>query len=178
LNGDAIYGYRKNNIFFCGQKPFFISHEDHYYGVSIRLTVMAIVCTEKGMGLAITASRYTKHSDDSYHLKTPVDNGFCENFKLKNNILEKRKITDILIWNEATQKALNQLLFQKISALKNEFMDCENPEKYWERVQYRFFILPEGLQFYMPRYVSEQRFDSESVPILLTWAELKPYLQN
>ncbi len=178
LHENDIYWQRQNKIFFSGQNPFFILHESDYYHLFNRLTVMAIASTEKGMSLAITVSNYTEYSGGIYHSKTPVDNGFCENFKLKNNIWKKQPIDSVLIWNEATQKALNQLLFQKISALKNQSVDCGNPEKYWERVQYRFFILPEGLQFYMPRYLSGQRFDAESIPILLTWAELKPYLSN
>jgi WG containing repeat len=178
LNEARIYWHRQNKIFFCGQNPFFVLNEDDAYDTLTRHIVLAISSTEQGIGLALAASNYTEYPNDIYHSKTPINVGFCKNFKFKNNVLAECRITDILIWNEVTQKALNQLLFQKISVLKNEPMDCGNPEKYWESVQNRFFILPEGLQFYMPRYAQRQRFDKESIPILLTWAELKPYLLN
>jgi hypothetical protein len=96
---------------------------------------------------------------------------FFKNLELKNNIWKEIRINDILIWNAVTQKAINQLLFDKIGALKNQQMDCGNPEKYWEKVQNQFFILFEGLQFYMPRSNDSE----ENIPILLTWAELKPF---
>jgi hypothetical protein len=97
----------------------------------------------------------------------------CKNFELKNNIWQEVPLDAILVWNEANIAALNQLMFKKISELKNDPMDCSNPNQLMERVRNLFYKLPEGLQFLMPRSDdSTQNF----VPILLTWAELKPFL--
>jgi hypothetical protein len=64
-------------------------------------------------------------------------------------------------------------MFKKISVLKNDPIDCSNPEKLMERVRNLFYKLPEGLQFLMPRHDNSS---PDFVPILFTWAELKPFL--
>jgi hypothetical protein len=98
------------------------------------------------------------------------------NFCFKNNIWQDTKLEAILLWNKATETALNQLLIQKISALKNQAMDCGNPNTYMERVKTKFYMVEAGLQFFMPRYTYDD--SDNTLPILLTWAELKPYLLN
>jgi hypothetical protein len=92
------------------------------------------------------------------------------NFQFKNNIWQNTPLGAILLWNKTTESALNGLLFQKISALKNQPMDCGNPAAYMEQVKDKFYILQDGLQFFMPNR-------DMPIPILLTWAELKPYLR-
>jgi hypothetical protein len=93
-----------------------------------------------------------------------------------NNIWTEVRLCNILICNDETFKGLNALLIQKIGALKNTPIDCNNAEKYWEIVEYRFSILPEGMTFYFPKYTSPDLSNKDSIPILMTWAELKPYL--
>jgi WG containing repeat len=102
-----------------------------------------------------------------------------KNVRLQNNIWEDTPLEALLNWDRATQTALNQLLIQKISALKNEHMDCSNPQMYLSLVKNHFFILDDGLQFWMPRYPKNSFTQlSNSVPILMTWAELKPFLKD
>ncbi len=100
------------------------------------------------------------------------------NFQLKNNIWKNFLLDEILNWNSATEAALNQLLFQKISALKNEDVDCKNPQMYMQLVKNCFYVLPEGVQFWMPRNMQRSFNKSNFLPILLTWAELKPFLRD
>jgi WG containing repeat len=94
------------------------------------------------------------------------------NFKLKNNIWSDTPLTEVLLWNEANETVLNQLMLKKISALKHQSIDCGDPTAYMKRVQNEFYILPEGLQFFMPLTGGNNR----NVPILFTWAELQPFL--
>jgi WG containing repeat len=98
--------------------------------------------------------------------------GRCYNFKLKNNIWSDTPLTEILLWNEANETALNQLMLKKISELKHQSIDCGDPTAYMKRVQNEFYILPEGLQFFMPLTAG----GNSNVPILFSWAELKPFL--
>jgi hypothetical protein len=97
------------------------------------------------------------------------------NFKLKDNIWQNVPLESILVLNDANETLLNQLLFQKIGLLKNEKMDCGDPTRYLQKVKTRFYSSPEGLQFFMPRYDNYDAFN-DCIPILLTWAELKPFL--
>jgi hypothetical protein len=59
---------------------------------------------------------------------------------------------------------------------KNSSMDCGNPETYWQRVKGRFYVRPEGLLMFLSRYDFWE--DENPIPILLTWAELKPFLKH
>ncbi|MEO0044268.1 MAG: hypothetical protein RL329_3716 [Bacteroidota bacterium] len=99
----------------------------------------------------------------------------CENFEFKNNIWQKLPLDAILVWNEANEAALNQLMFQKISALKNQAMDCGNPTQYMQKVKHLFYKLPDGLEFLMPRNNNSNN-SGDFVPIKFTWAELQPFL--
>jgi hypothetical protein len=66
-------------------------------------------------------------------------------------------------------------MFQKISALKNQAMDCGNPTQYMQKVKHLFYKLPDGLEFLMPRNNNSNN-SGDFVPIKFTWAELQPFL--
>jgi hypothetical protein len=96
----------------------------------------------------------------------------CNNYQLENNIWKNKPLSDILVLNEPNRAAVNQLLMNKIGALKNQAIDCSNPAAYLKTVENCFHLLPEGLNFFF-----KDRY-TQKVPILLTWAELKPFLKE
>jgi hypothetical protein len=65
---------------------------------------------------------------------------------------------------------------ERVAALKNQAIDCSNPAAYLKKVENRFQFLPEGLKFFFSAG-SAYHFD-DKIPILLTWAELKPFLKE
>lgn len=122
----------------------------------------------KGINLFLYLGSETNYSESKY---------FILNFKLKNNSWTMTPLDSILFLNESNRLALNDLLITQLKMLKNQTIDCSNPARYLEIVENRACILPEGIQFYLPRYTRNDDF-KYSVPILLTWDALKPYLKK
>jgi WG containing repeat len=88
---------------------------------------------------------------------------------------------DILNINADNSLKLNELLIQKIKALKNEEIDCSNPLRYFEETKNLVYLKDEGLVFYLFRNIQEDshfKDRSNYVPLLLTWEELKPFLKK
>jgi hypothetical protein len=123
-------------------------------------TLISMAWTGKGI-------HFELHEDKNYH---------CYNFVFKNNIWQNLPIESILIWNEPNIAALNQLLLAQLSLVQHENLNCGQPDKYIEKVRKRFFITDKGLQFFLPRYDNDN--GSNSIPLLLNWEALKPYLLN
>jgi hypothetical protein len=97
------------------------------------------------------------------------------NFKIKNNIWQEQPIESILFLTESNKSALNKLLIKKLGELKNQNINCGDPASYFQNVQNQFYILDEGLTFFMPRYTNSG-FE-QSLPLLFTWEELQPFLK-
>jgi hypothetical protein len=73
---------------------------------------------------------------------------------------------------------INQLIIDKIKDLKDANLDCSNSSAYFEQVKDRFYIFPDGLKFFLSTEWYHRYFRSDTVEILLTWDELKPYLKK
>lgn len=94
----------------------------------------------------------------------------AHNFKMENNIWQKHYLESILFLTESNKSALNKLLIKKLSEIKNENIDCGDPSTYFQKVQNQFYILDEGLCFFMPNL-------GHRIPLLFTWDELRPFLK-
>jgi WG containing repeat len=97
------------------------------------------------------------------------------------NGIENIELEDILNINKNNALKLNELLIQKVKALKNEKIDCSNPSIFFEETKRLFFAKDEGLIFYLSRNLKEGWYYGEhwnNVPLLLTWEELKPFLKK
>lgn len=127
------------------------------------LEVKRIIPTPKRVHMTL----FKKHEYNSYENIL-----IYYNFKLENNIWRKVNLSDFLRLNKKNEAKLNQLLIQKIGALKYVNLDCGHPDFYFERVRDKFHVLEEGIQFFMPHQQSDEAAD---IPILLTWAVLQPF---
>jgi hypothetical protein len=112
---------------------------------------------------------FDKKSYYSIYARKP----YTYNLQFKNNIWKNVPIDSVLLCNEVNIMALNRLLVEKLGAVKNQAIDCGDPSLYFQQVKNLFFILPEGLKFFMPTHQYES---SSFVSLLLTWDELKPFL--
>jgi ribosomal protein L24E len=169
----------QNTVYQRNTNWFFYSNENFYVKDSAKNRYQQLIYRQHGHSLAnVSGDSQTIRLVYANWKMEPINDIFiCHNFKIRNNIWKEVLLDSILGLNEANQLALNQLLFQKVGLVKNQKMDCGNPAQYFKRVQNRFYILPEGLQFWMPK--SNYVYDSweNRVPLLLTWEELKPFLK-
>jgi WG containing repeat len=138
---------------------------EHMLDLSGHIVDFAI--TTKG----ISFFSYTK----SQRKSGPLPNYAAHNFKIKNNIWQKQHLESVLFLTESNKSALNKLLIKKLSEVKNEYIDCGDPSSYFQKVQNRFYILDEGLTFFIPKY--ENSDFEHSIPFTLTWDDLQPFLK-
>jgi WG containing repeat len=171
LKGDYVWMRRNKNRVF--ESPFQLNLYEAIplgggeYLDDISTNVADFAITTKGISLALSRSK-------SNPIKNKETTHYCSNFKLENNIWVNQSIESILFLNESNKTALNRLLITKLGEMKNVDIACGDPTSYFQKVQNRFYILPKGLKFYVPKW-EDSAFDS-SVPVLLTWEELKPFL--
>jgi hypothetical protein len=67
----------------------------------------------------------------------------------------------------------NNLLIQKIKALKDINIDCRDPSLFLKTVENRFLLNKDGIDFHF----NSQTHGKDLVIVSLTWAELEPFLK-
>lgn len=96
--------------------------------------------------------------------------------KVKDTWVEKN-LYDILDIQSNKRLVLNDLLTQKIKALKDVSIDCSNSSAFLNQVEHRFMLTEKGIDFC---FASEKSWgsDTELVIIPFTWQELAPFLKK
>ena len=109
------------------------------------------------------------------------------NFKKKDNAWYPLSTNDLFNLNSDNAFKINDLLTQKIKQLTDKDIDCGTSDSFWQRAQNQYLVRHEGVVFY---FTTKQKagvstlnfnsfnFEKTFVPILLTWAELKPFLKK
>jgi hypothetical protein len=97
------------------------------------------------------------------------------NFKKQNNVWIQLKLEDILVLNPAHEKAINQLITNKIAQLKQVDIECSESNQWFQKLKDIFHYSEMGLRFYLQKTKTYSLHNDAS--ILLTWAELQPYLK-
>ena len=87
---------------------------------------------------------------------------------------QQKQLSDILNLTRDNVIQLNNLIREKLRKLENEEIDCGESTSFIERTRSAFLTHREGISFYFTSENNSGRFDY--VPILLKWAELKPFL--
>jgi hypothetical protein len=95
------------------------------------------------------------------------------NFYKKDNRWNELTINDLLFVQGEKRVLLNDLLIQKVRALKGVDIDCSNTAGFIDAVENRFILTPEGVDF---NFWVEKGRDT-FVPVSFTWAELQPFLK-
>jgi hypothetical protein len=100
----------------------------------------------------------------------------CHNFKKQNDIWISIGLNDIFNWNAAMEAYIHKSLLEKISLLKYQNIDCNNPLAFMETVKRTFYITEIGVRFFLPYTPTERK--RELLPsVLFTWAELQSFLK-
>ncbi|MBL7816773.1 MAG: WG repeat-containing protein [Saprospiraceae bacterium] len=97
------------------------------------------------------------------------------NFKLENGRWTEKNLYQILDLQADKRWALNDLLTQKIRALKDKTIDCSNSSAFITQVEKRFNLTENGIDFC---FEQENAYDGSFVVISLTWAELAPFVRR
>jgi hypothetical protein len=85
-------------------------------------------------------------------------------------------LKDILDLNGFNMNYFIQLFSKKLSLLKDQDMDCSNPNVYLKLVQKTFLVLETGIQLHIAR---KNRYEEPtSIPLTMSWDELKPILKQ
>jgi WG containing repeat len=116
-----------------------------------------------------TTIAFALQQKDSYQ----AENVHFYNFYRRNNRWEELKINDLLAIQGEKRQQINDLITQKVKALKDQQIDCSNVSAFITTVENRWLLTKEGIDFC---------FDStggggEFVIVSFTWAELKPFLK-
>jgi WG containing repeat len=98
--------------------------------------------------------------------------------KNENGEWDEVTINDLLNLNPDNRFKINQLIIEKIRNLKDANIDCADSGSYFEQNKDKFYVYPEGLNFFLSRSWFYNYPDSNNIEILLTWDELKPYLKK
>ena len=119
---------------------------------------------------------------DSLHISfallsdSAAKSNFTNYWKTKTG-WKRQQLSDILILNRDNILKINALMTEKLRQLADKSIDCGESSSFIERTQNTFLTTPNGLNFYFTS--NEKDPDAWSltnyVPILLTWAELKPF---
>jgi WG containing repeat len=98
----------------------------------------------------------------------------CSNYFSNNGKWEKIQsvFDDILDNQSSTAQKLNGMLLNKIQQLKNEDVDCTNPNAFVDKVKENFFIEKNGIRFLLSR--KNNYYNSwNHIPFFFTWQELE-----
>jgi WG containing repeat len=145
-------------IKYASYQLIFNYHSDYYNDMKThRLVVtdstMAFVLSDRGQGFKSTLTFY--------------------NFYRHNNHWEELKINDILQIQGANRWKMNDLMIQKVKALKDEQIDCSNASAFVTTVENRWMLTKDGVDFCFDSTGSS----GDLVIISFTWAELQPFLK-
>jgi hypothetical protein len=91
------------------------------------------------------------------------------NFYYKNNRWNELTINDLLSIEGEKQVQLNDLLIQKVKALKDVEIDCSNTANFVGQVKNQFMLTKEGINFHFNQ--------NDKAIVSFTWAELQPFLK-
>jgi hypothetical protein len=125
-------------------------------------TPSRISITEKTICFALEQTNYMDITRHSFY-----------NFHQKNNRWEELKINDILQIQGEKRWQFNDLITQKVKALKDVQIDCSNASAFITQVENQFLLTKEGIDFCF----ETQNFAGDFVVISFTWTELAPYLK-
>ena len=173
INEAAVNESELVNLGYADKQPFF-RFENR--------TLKQFSVGDKYVSIAILGAKDTLKADANVDNPYPqiIEKLTFHNIAKNENGWQNVELTDFLVINRDNSLILNDLLMQKIKQLKNENIDCSNPTVYFEQTKNKFFIKNEGIEFYIPRQNNEMNqadYDGFGhANLLLTWAELKPFL--
>ncbi len=120
-------------------------------------------------------------------LKDTTDKAVYYNFEKKNGAWHPLSTNALFDLHPDNTRKINDLLAQKIKNLKEADIDCGTSSSFWERAQNNYLAHKDGIVFYFLTKPNERdmyqqfqniNFEKTFVPILITWAELKPFLRK
>jgi WG containing repeat len=97
---------------------------------------------------------------------------FFYNFYYRNNRWEELFINDLLQIQGEKRWQMNELIIQKVKALKDKQIDCSNVSAFITAVENRWMLTKEGIDFCF-----DSTNDQGHVIVSFTWAELAPFLK-
>jgi hypothetical protein len=95
------------------------------------------------------------------------------NFYRRNNRWEELKINDLLQIQGDKRWQINDLISQKVKALKDKEIDCSNTAAFITKVENRFMLTEKGIDFCF----NSTDYNGGFVIVSFTWEELSPFLK-
>ena len=125
--------------------------------VKLSFTGHNAVASEKTFSFALSKYGYRAYSPTFF------------NFYYKNNRWNELIFNDVLSIEGEKRGQLNDLLIQKVKALKDTEIDCSNTANFVGQVKEQFMLTKEGINFH---------FNSNNKAVVaFMWAELQPFLK-
>jgi hypothetical protein len=124
--------------------------------------VARVTVAEKSIAFVLKGGEYCREGKTEFH-----------NFYRNNGRWEALTINDLLNTQGDKRWLLNDLITQKVRALKGASIDCSNAQAFISQVENRFQLTETGIEFLFDEVGGWTNF----VPIEFTWAELSPFLK-
>jgi hypothetical protein len=95
------------------------------------------------------------------------------NFYRRNNLWKELRLYDLLMVQGEKRWLLNDLITQKVKALKDQQIDCSNAAAFITTVENRWMLTKEGIDFCF----KSTNYGRALVIVSVTWAELQLFLK-
>lgn len=104
------------------------------------------------------------------------DKNNCINLYKKNEQWHRlSSLDELLDLTSENYKLLNKLFLEKVAALKNVHLDCNNPDRMLEQYKNIFLLHDSGIDFIVSH--SNDKYHFELIKVKFEWQELEPFLK-